>query len=115
MRNLMAEWKTVGSAGRESDDALWSRFRAAQQIFFDRRSSTYDENKRRKEELCTQAEAVSDSTDWRATADTLKGLQAGWKEIGPVGSRETEDQLWNRFRAATQAFFDRRGSSFADR
>lgn len=115
MRGLMAEWKTVGSAGRESDDALWSRFRAAQQIFFDRRSATYDENKRRKEELCAQAESVSDSTDWRATADSLKGLQAGWKEIGPVGSREVEDQLWNRFRAATQAFFDRRGSSFAER
>jgi hypothetical protein len=115
MRGLMAEWKTIGSAGRESDDALWSRFRAAQQIFFDRRSATYDENKRRKEELCAQAEAVKDSTDWRATADTLKGLQAAWKEIGPVGSRETEDLLWNRFRAATQAFFDRRGSSFAER
>ena len=115
MRNLMAEWKTVRSAGRESDDALWSRFRAAQQIFFDRRSATYDENRRRKEELCAQAEGVSDSTDWQATADSLKGLQAAWREVGPVGNRDLEDQLWNRFRAATQAFFDRRGSSFAER
>jgi hypothetical protein len=115
MRGLMAEWKTVGSAGRESDDALWSRFRAAQQIFFDRRSATYDENRRRKEEICAQAEQLSDSTDWRGTADTLKGLQATWREVGPVGSREIEDRLWNRFRSATQAFFERRGSSFAER
>lgn len=115
MRNLMAEWKTIGSAGRESDDALWSRFRAAQQIFFDRRSATYDENKAKKEELCVQAEALKDSTDWRATADAMKGLQAAWKEIGPVGSRDQEDKLWNRFRAATQSFFDRRGSTFAER
>jgi hypothetical protein len=115
MRGLMAQWKTIGSAGRESDDALWSRFRAAQQIFFDRRSATYDENRRRKEELCVQAEAESDSTDWRATAETMKGLQAAWKDVGPVGSRDLEDQLWTRFRAATQAFFERRGSSFAER
>ena len=45
----------------------------------------------------------------------MKTLQASWKEAGPVGSREVEDQLWNRFRAATQSFFDRRGSSFAER
>lgn len=115
MRGLMAEWKTIGSAGRESDDALWSRFRAAQQIFFDRRSATYDENRRRKEELCAQAEAEKDSSDWRATAETLKGLQAAWKDVGPVGSRELEDQLWTRFRAATQAFFERRGSTLAER
>jgi hypothetical protein len=115
MRNLMAEWKTIGSAGRESDDALWSRFRAAQQIFFDRRSTTYDENMARKEELCAKAEAESASTDWRATAETMKALQAAWKEVGPVGSRDLEDKLWNRFRGATQAFFDRRGSTFADR
>jgi hypothetical protein len=115
MRGLMAEWKTIGSAGRESDDALWSRFRAAQQIFFDRRSATYDENRRRKEELCVQAETEQDSSDWRATAETMKGLQAAWKDVGPVGSRDLEDQLWTRFRAATQAFFERRGSSFAER
>ncbi|MEA2584210.1 MAG: hypothetical protein QOF33_2295 [Thermomicrobiales bacterium] len=115
MRGLMAEWKTVGSAGRESDDALWSRFRGAQQVFFDRRSATYDENRRRKEELCAKAEELRESTDWRETADALKGLQAGWKDVGPVGNRDLEDQLWNRFRGATQAFFDRRGSSFAER
>jgi Domain of Unknown Function (DUF349) len=115
MRNLMAEWKTVGSAGRESDDALWSRFRAAQQLFFDRRSATYDENRRRKDDLCTQAEALKDSSDWRATADAMKGLQAGWKEVGPVGNRDLEDALWTRFRAATQTFFDRRGATFAER
>jgi hypothetical protein len=115
MRGLMAEWKTVGSAGRESDDALWSRFRAAQQIFFDRRSATYDENRRRKEELCAQAEAEKDSTDWRGTAEMMKGLQSAWKEVGPVGSRDLEDRLWTRFRSATQTFFERRGSSLAER
>jgi hypothetical protein len=115
MRNLMAEWKKAGSAGRELDDALWARFRAAQQVFFDRRSATFDENKTKKDELCQKAEALSDSTDWKATAEELKSLQAGWKEIGPVGNREEEDVLWNRFRAATQAFFERRGSNFADR
>lgn len=114
IRNLQAEWKAVGSAGREKDEALWARFNGAKQRFFDNRGAVWEENRKRKEALVTDAETLKDSTDWRTAGDALKVMQSEWKTIGPAG-REHEDELWTRFRAATQAFFDRRSSIFAER
>ncbi|MCC6790231.1 MAG: DUF349 domain-containing protein [Thermomicrobiales bacterium] len=114
IRNLQAEWKTVGSAGREKDEALWARFNGAKQRFFDQRTTVWETNRARKAALVSDAEALKDSTDWRGAGDALKAMQAEWKNVGPAG-REHEDELWTRFRAATQAFFDRRSSTFAER
>jgi hypothetical protein len=114
IRNLQAEWKAVGSAGREKDEALWARFNGAKQRFFDRRSEVWETNRARKAALVSDAEALKDSTDWRGAGDALKAMQAEWKNVGPAG-REHEDELWTRFRAATQSFFDRRSSIFTER
>jgi hypothetical protein len=114
IRGLQAEWKSVGSAGREKDEALWARFNGAKQRFFDNRGAVWAENRKRKEALVVDAETLKDSTDWRTAGEALKAMQAEWKTVGPAG-REHEDELWTRFRAATQAFFDRRSSTFAER
>ena len=114
IRDLQASWKAVGSAGREKDEALWARFNTAKQTFFDHRTEAWDENRKRKEALVTDAETLKDSTDWRTAGEALKVMQAEWKNVGPAG-REHEDELWSRFRAATQSFFDRRSSTFAER
>ena len=114
IRDLQAKWKATGSAGRDYDDALWGRFNAAKQVFFDRRTAAWEESRARKEAICLEAEALKDSTDWRRAADAIKAMQADWKTIGPAG-REHEDRLWQRFRAATQVFFDRRSETFAER
>ncbi len=114
MRALQAEWKTVGSAGREADEELWSRFRGAQDRFFDNRAAAYEANRQRKEELCVRAEELADSTEWRETAETMKALQAEWKTIGPCG-KEADEELWQRFRAATQHFFTRRAAAYEER
>lgn len=114
IRNLQAEWKNAGSAGRERDDALWARFNTAKQRFFDARAEAWAENRKRKEALVLDAEALKDSTDWRTAGEAMKVMQAEWKTVGPAG-REAEDELWRRFRAATQVFFDRRSSTFAER
>jgi len=114
IRDLQTQWKSAGSAGRERDDALWARFNTAKQQFFDRRTEVWAENRKRKEALVLDAETLKDSTDWRTAGEAMKVMQAEWKTIGPAG-REAEDELWGRFRAATQAFFDRRSSTFAER
>lgn len=114
IRDLQARWKAVGSAGREKDEALWARFNTAKQTFFDHRTEAWDENRKRKEALVADAETLKDSTDWRTAGEALKVMQAEWKNVGPAG-REHEDELWSRFRAATQSFFDRRSSTFAER
>lgn len=114
-----AEWKTVGPVPRERSDELWQRFRAAGNRFFERRKEHYEgqerdqqENLVRKEELCTRAEELSGSTEWKQAAEGLKALQAEWKTVGPV-PKEHNDRVWERFRKANDAFFERRQSHFS--
>lgn len=115
LRALFAEWKKVGSAGRQADEELWQRFRAAQQVFYDRRAEAFAVNKTQKEALCARAEELSNSTDWDATTEAMKGLMAEWRTIGTAGNREIDDKLWNRFRTAQNRFFDQRGHMAAAR
>ncbi len=119
VKALQAEWKTVGPVvPREDDQALWTRFRAAGNRFFERRNEHFDrvekeqkENRRRKEDLCQRAEALlTDATNFKTTAEAFKALQAEWKSIGPVLPRERNTALWERFRKANDQFFDRRQS-----
>ena len=66
----------------------------------------------RKEELVAEAEKLADSTDWAATANRLKDLMTEWK-AAPRASKEAEQKLWERFRAAQDAFFTRRSEVFS--
>jgi hypothetical protein len=111
MRRLMEEWKTLGSAGREHDDPLWERFRGAQQVFYEARSAAFaeressnKENIARKEELCAQAEAIADREDMRGAIQEVIALQAEWKKVGFI-PRDKSDELWQRFKAASDRVF----------
>jgi hypothetical protein len=113
LQALQAEWKTVGPVSRGSEKAIWERFRAACDQFFSRRhddlkkrKDEWSDNLARKEELCARAEALGASTDWEAAAAECKKLQSEWKQIGPV-RRSKSDAVWQRFRTACDAFFDR--------
>jgi len=114
MRELSVEWKAVASAPRDRAEALWNRFRAhseAVRAHFEplraQRATEQAEHLTRKVALCERAEALRESTDWIATADALKALQAEWKTVGPAPRRD-EQAVWERFRAACNAFFTRR-------
>jgi hypothetical protein len=113
MQALQAEWKGIGPVSRGQEKAVWERFRAACDRFFTRRQDDLRKRKdewaanlARKEALCTQAEALAESTDWNAAAAALKKLQAEWKIIGPVRKARSE-AIWQRFREACDKFFDR--------
>jgi hypothetical protein len=113
IKEIQAEWKKIGPARKEVSDALWKRFRAACDHFFDRRKEGLDHLKSEREAnlaakiaLCERAEAIQDSTDWAETADELKRIQSRWREIGAV-PRKKSDEVWARFRAACDRFFDR--------
>ncbi len=113
MQALQAEWKTIGAVSRGQEKAVWERFRGACDRFFTRRQDDLRKRKdewatnlARKEELCAQAEALADSTDWNAAAASLKKLQADWKTIGPVRKAKSE-AIWQRFRDACDRFFER--------
>jgi len=122
MRDLMTEWKAAGRAGRDVEDQLWARFRAAQDSFFARRSATFAErdaelvdNQKTKEAVIAEAEAL-DLHDPKAAQSALRALQARYDEAGHVprdAMRRTDD----RMRAAEQRVRDavdaewRRGSA----
>ena len=107
MRDLMTEWKAAGRAGREVEEALWTRFRAAQDSFFARRSATFaerdaeqTENQRKKEAVVAETEAL-DIRDPKAAQAALRSLQSRYDEIGHV-PREVMRPLDDRMRAAEQ-------------
>jgi len=100
---------------------LWKRFATARDTFTRRRGAhfaTLDASRKlaqgRKDELVAEAESMSASTEWTATANRLKELMTEWK-AAPRASKEVEQKLWERFRAAQDAFFTRRSEVFSAR
>lgn len=109
---LQAEWKTIGFAPQKMNQKIYDRFRAACDKFFQTKAEFFksvrdnlNENLRRKKELCEKAEALKDSTDWKATTDLLVALQKEWRTIGAVPKKQS-DEVWARFNAACDAFFE---------
>ena len=108
---LQAEWKTIGYAPQKMNTKIFERFRAACDTFFTRKGEYFqsvrnnlNQNYALKLDLVEKAEALKDSTDWKATTDILVDLQKKWKEIGTV-PKKYSDQIWERFNAACDAFF----------
>lgn len=113
LRDLRRQWKAV-SAGRDENGGLWQRFKAAA----DELQARCDEQARVvaaeqaahlavRQQLCESAEALAQSTDWVATAETLKQLQQQWAAAGPA-PRDQVAELARRFRTACDTFFTRR-------
>ena len=112
--SLQKMWRTLGFAPKKQNNKIYQRFRDACDTFFEKKRGFYAENKgvqlnnlQLKVELCIQAEALQDSTDWKATSDALIKLQKDWKEIGPVPRKQSE-RTWKRFRKACDHFFNRK-------
>ena len=108
---LQQEWKTIGFAPQKMNVKIFERFRAACDHFFNRKSEfiksvheSLNANYQLKLELCEQAEALKESTDWKKTTDAIIALQKKWKEIGTV-PKKYSDEIWKRFNAACDAFF----------
>ena len=111
---LQEQWKTIGFAPQKVNTKIFERFRAACDAFFACKAEFFKgvkdgmaENLEKKIALCEKAEALKDSTDWKATADRLTALQKEWKTIGPVPKKHS-DAVWKRFIAACDAFFEKR-------
>ena len=114
IESIQAEWRKIGFATRKDNQKVYDRFRAACDQFFSRKREYYNEfkdsmndNMAKKLAIIEQAEALKGSTDWKKTSDALIELQRQWKEIGAVPRKKSE-QLWKRFRAACDAFFNER-------
>jgi hypothetical protein len=114
MRQLLEEWKAAPRGDRATETALWKRLSAARNAFTKRRKAYFaslEEEREgarvRKEKLCAEAEALASSTDWGPTATAFRELMRSWKEAGRA-DRGAEEELWSRFKAAQDSFFQAR-------
>ena len=114
---LQAKWKTIGYAPQKMNVKIFERFRSACDEFFRRKAAFYKsikesmaQNLEKKRELCEKAEALKDSTDWKATAELLTQLQKDWKKVGPV-SKKHSDSIWKRFIGACDYFFEQKNKA----
>lgn len=114
IEDIQKEWRTIGFATKKENQKIYDRFRAACDKFYGRKREFYAEykdsingNLEKKISLCEAAEALKTSTEWKKATDQFINLQKQWKEIGAVPRKKSE-QLWKRFRAACDEFFNER-------
>ena len=114
---LQGKWKSLGFAPKKQNQKVFERFRAACDVFFTKKAEFFKSTKEslsanleKKIALCEQAEALKDSTEWKATADKLAALQKEWRSIGAVPKKQSE-AVWKRFMAACDAFFSNRNNA----
>jgi hypothetical protein len=111
LKALDEEWKKIGRVPTKHNESIWERFKTARKEFFKHKYNLLkgvreelQQNYQAKVKLCEAAEALKESTDWKGTSQKLIRLQGDWKKIGPI-ERKKSDEIWNRFRAACDAFF----------
>ncbi len=114
---LQNKWKTIGFAPQKMNVKIFERFRKACDEFFRKKGEFFkslkegmNENLEKKRALCEKAEALKDSTDWKATADELTKLQKEWRTIGPV-AKKYSDAVWKRFISACDYFFEQKNKA----
>jgi hypothetical protein len=118
LTELLTVWKTLGPAPAKLNDEIWNRFKStldkfftAKKEYFQNIKETQTQNYNKKLNLVLQAEGIADRTDWKQATDEMLKLQAEWKTIGTT-PRKYSDQIWKRFRAACDKFFEAKSNYF---
>ncbi|WP_171170275.1 DUF349 domain-containing protein [Streptomyces sp. I05A-00742] len=108
-RDLMAEWKAAGRAQREAEDELWTRFRGAQDVFFQARGEVFAErdaeqqqNLALKEELVVEAEKLLPVTDLKSARAAFRSVNERWEAIGHV-PRDARPKIEGRMHTVERA------------
>lgn len=121
---VQKQWEdneTVLSSKSVEDTEIKKRFKAALDVFYEKKRSFYlglrnqqGDNLEMKNELCKKTEEIASGTitDWEATTKSIKDIQQEWKEIGAVPARKSE-KVWQRFRKACDEFFKRKSEHYA--
>ncbi|MDR2554331.1 MAG: DUF349 domain-containing protein [Fibromonadaceae bacterium] len=118
IQELQLKWKNTGFVPKTQNHAIWERYQAAINSFFKKQEAYKKRNLEQigeriaaREKLCEEAEALSTSTDWKNTPKAFTKLSASWKAAGSVPTDEYE-KLLERFKKASDAFFERRNAFF---
>ncbi|OON68204.1 DUF349 domain-containing protein [Hymenobacter sp. CRA2] len=114
LKELRQAWIKTGPVAKELTDEMEQRFQAAVEDFYTRKKAFQADKKamtnrafEKYKSLIHKSEALQNSDDWEGVTAQLKLLQQEWKEVGGSLPRKTANDLWTRFRAAHNRFFDR--------
>ncbi|NVJ87757.1 MAG: DUF349 domain-containing protein [Algoriphagus sp.] len=114
IKAIQEEWKSIGPVPASQNRNLWASYNALMDRFYDNRSIYFElkeldrkKNLESKLELCEKAEALKDVADLKEAIKSLNELHEEFKHIGPV-PREEQEPLWQRFKSASDAIYDRR-------
>jgi len=120
-RALVEQWKAIRGVDRKTDSELWEAFSSARREFDRRRRTHFAELEKSREaatevkrRLVAEAQKLTDSTEWVATARRFRDLMTEWKQAGRA-ARDADEQLWAAFKTAQDAFFARRSESLSAR
>jgi hypothetical protein len=119
MTVTLEDWKKIGFASRKDNETVWERFKRSRDAFYASKEEFYkslrdtqNQNYKQKVDLCMEAEALKESSEWKKAGDRLRELQELWKKTGPV-SKKHSDKLWQRFRKACDTFYENRNQHFS--
>lgn len=114
LKGLMEKWKATGRTMHDKNEELWKRLTEASNVFFERKKAHFDiihkeqeDNYTAKLAIVERAEALKDSIEWNETTKQYSTLMEEWKKLGRV-PKEKSDEIWNRFNAARDHFFNNR-------
>ncbi len=114
VKDLRQGWLKTGPVDKARAEELENRFQNAVQTFFDRRKSFQSDKKamanriqNRYLDLIQQAENLKNSDQFETTSRQLKVLQQAWRDINGNLPKKQASELWMRFRAANNHFFER--------
>ncbi len=118
VKAIQEAWKAIGPVPVAQSKNLWASFNALMDRFYDNRSIYFElkeldrkKNLEAKLELCEKAEALKDVVDLKEAIRQLNELHEEFKHLGPV-PREEQEQIWQRFKAASDVIYDRRKEFF---
>lgn len=116
---LLEEWKQAPEIDKQQSDELWERYNVAHETYYQNRQELQRDQEKiqmqnldLKLELCQKADEWAKSEDWSAASEAFNHLFERWKNIGFVTSKSKNDELWERFQTARNAFFDKRTAHF---
>ncbi|SMG15215.1 protein of unknown function [Marivirga sericea] len=114
IKEIQKEWKSVGPVPGSQSKTLWANYNALLDRYYDQRSILFElkeldrkKNLEAKNELCVKAEELAQSEDVPYAIKHLNDLHDEYKHIGPV-PKEEQEPLWQRFKAASDAIYDKR-------
>ena len=125
LQKLHQEYRETGPVSKELREEIWQRFKAASTVInkkhqqhFDDMRAREEENLARKTELCERVEAIAkeenkSASDWERRTKEIIAIQAEWKTIG-FAPQKMNVKIFERFRAACDKFFGRKGEFFKD-